>query len=97
MISSLAKFRLSTTALILVLSSGLNLFGKNADATKFIGMKLEHPSGAVGIFMGAFGKSGKFRVKFHPSVAGALKRGHPLVMRFRKYVFARDRKALAQV
>ena len=33
MISSLAKFLLSTTALILVLSSGLNLFGKNAEFT----------------------------------------------------------------
>ena len=33
MLSSLVKFWLSTTSLILVLSSGLNLFGKNAEFT----------------------------------------------------------------
>lgn len=73
---------------------GKNLFKKETDMNLFVGLKVQRTSnGAVGIIEGAFGKSGKFKVRF-PEGGQTDTQGN-LVLNYKRYLY-RDDKKLAQ-
>jgi len=68
------------------------MFKKETDLSLFQGMTVSSRVGP-GRIEGSFGKSGKFTVAFS---ADGIQPGDEIVLRFRKYVFAHDRKAMRQ-
>eukprot|EP01102_Stenamoeba_stenopodia_P016219 TRINITY_DN5645_c0_g1_i2.p1 TRINITY_DN5645_c0_g1~~TRINITY_DN5645_c0_g1_i2.p1 ORF type:complete len:441 (-),score=109.62 TRINITY_DN5645_c0_g1_i2:9-1331(-) len=74
---------------------GKNLFKKETNINLFIGLKVQRSSdGSVGVIESAFGKSGKFKVFF---ANGTTKDTNgTLILRFKKYLYAKDKKKLVQ-
>lgn len=68
-----------------------DLFKKETDLSKFIGMKIKDDLGNEGTIEGTFGKSGKCKCYFPAAKfpTGKTKEGIPtkLAMEFRKYIF----------
>lgn len=90
---------------------GKDLFSKETDMSQFIGMKVSLDSGEVGTIEGGFGKSGKFKVYFADGLpkdqmveaegGGKSKKGKKmlkskLTMRFKKFLYNPDKKAMVQ-
>lgn len=75
---------------------GKGLFKKGTPMAQFAGMRVETDGGARGAILGAFGKSGKFKVQFEPGAPVAA--GARIVLRFKKFVFGPDeeRRRMAQ-
>ena len=75
------------------------MFKKETDLSLFQNMEVQTGTGAVGTVAGSFGKSGKFKVSFRTAVSKE-EQGNPeankLVMRFRKYIFDDDKRAMRQ-
>jgi len=68
---------------------GKDLFKKETNLSLFEGMKISYSEnnsiGEVGVLEGAFGKSGKFKVRFNnPQKVEA---GTPLYLHFKRYIF----------
>jgi hypothetical protein len=69
---------------------GWKLFNKEAGIGRYLGMKLETPSGdVVGFIHSPFGATGKFKIRFPLGVTG-LRFGSRLVLKFKRFVY--DRK-----
>ena len=69
------------------------LFSKGSDVTRFLGLEVGTPSGARGTLAGAFGKSGKVRVRLSGAPVAV---GDPVTIAIRKYVFDPDKRTVQQ-
>lgn len=78
-----------------------NLFKKETDRSKFIGMKCQLSTGESGTIAGSFGQSSKVRIKFTtsllPSTLELLKKPKndvKVVLTFKKFIFDKNHKMI---
>jgi len=68
------------------------MFKKETDIGHFAGMQVSTPGGITGVLEGAFGKSGKFSVRFTAAVAA----GSAVKLSFKKFLHDPDKRRMAQ-
>ena len=74
---------------------GRGLFKKESDISLFENLKVTTGAGDVGVLQGAFGKSGKYKVRFSNGVSEEARQDpasavHKLQLVFKKYVFDKN-------
>ena len=73
------------------------LFKKETDLSPFVGMEVTAAGGAKrGRIQGTFGKSGKFKVLFPDGAPDPAADGPRLELRFKRFLFDHDRRAMRQ-
>ena len=75
------------------------MFKKETDLTQFENMRVTTGAGDVGVLLGAFGKSGKYKVHFPEGVAEEARAddssaAHKLLLTFKRHVFDKSAKRL---
>ncbi len=80
---------------------GRGMFKKETDISLFENMAVSTSAGHAGVILGAFGKSGKYKVSFPGGVPAELRDdpgsdAQTLVLRFKRYVGAAHAKRMTQ-
>jgi len=74
---------------------GKGLFKKQTDLQPFLGLKVERISnGAVGVIESSFGKTGKFKIHFPDGGQQDAQGG--IILKYKAYIFQKDKKAFIQ-
>ncbi|EFA75193.1 Selenocysteine-specific elongation factor [Heterostelium album PN500] len=72
---------------------GKNIFGKDTDLSKFIGMKVIFDNGVVGLLESGFGKTGKVKITLPASVdINTIKVGDTFKLHMKRMIFDKEKK-----